>query len=79
MAALIKLHSVAQLFHAVEIIIPAEEVFELKIHIVADALSTTRNNRMHQQRCDTQQIERIDQYLTASIGIFIGLRFANAA
>ena len=79
MTALVKLHGVAQLFHAVEIVIPAEEVFELKIHIVADALGATRNNRMHQQRCDTQQIERINQYLAASIGILIGLRFANAA
>ena len=79
MTALVKLHGVAQLFHAVEIVIPAEEVFELKIHIVADALGATRNIRMNQLRCETQQIERINLYLATSIGILVGLRFANAA
>lgn len=54
MTPLLELARAAQLLHAVEIIIPAEELVEFEIHEIADLLAAARYHWMHEQRGDTQ-------------------------
>ena len=75
MALCFKFVSIAELFHAVEIVVPTEEFIEIEIHEIADLLGATRHDRMHEQRGDAQQIERIDKRLAAQLfaSLLIGL------
>ena len=69
MRPLVELGGTAQLAHSLEVVVPAEKLIGIEVHLRADRLAAERNDRMHEQRADAQEIERVREHLPARVGI----------
>ena len=67
MRPLVELGSTAQLAHSLEVVVPAEKLIGVEVHLHADLLAAERNDRMHEQRADAQEIERVREHLPALV------------